>query len=112
MSAAVEKLDAVIGALQELRAALVAPPPDPGPVYIDQDSCVPLSRRAFLEHARAGDYPTIKLGKRVCVRREDFAVWLESCRRTPKPPPPAYDSDPITSTIDLAVERMRRRGAR
>jgi hypothetical protein len=107
----VAALDAAIAALATVRAMLAEPKPEPGPVYVDQETCAPLSKRSFLEHARAGAFPTSKVGRRVLCARADFDTWLTSKRRVIAPPATA-EADPTTAAIDLAVERFRRRGAR
>lgn len=44
--------------------------------FYDQHT-VPIAKRRYLADARAKKFKSWKLGERVCVKREDFAAYLE-----------------------------------
>lgn len=55
------------------------------PETYDQDTLPPgISRRVYLEAARAGDVTTSKIGRRVIVTRNDLDRWLEARRQKPR----------------------------
>ncbi len=41
----------------------------------------PIKKRAFLEAARRGDFPSSKLGKLVIAKRADVDAWIATKRR-------------------------------
>ena len=46
------------------------------------------SRRAFLDAAHRGDFPSYKAGRRVLAKRADVHHWIESRPRKHSEPPP------------------------
>jgi hypothetical protein len=43
----------------------------------------PVGKRAFLEAARRGEFPSSKRGRTVLAKRSDVEAWIERGRRAP-----------------------------
>lgn len=54
---------------------------EPPPAYYSAEDNPLGSRRAFLDAARRGAFPSFKAGRRVLARREDVHLWIESRQR-------------------------------
>jgi len=103
MTAPAIDLDALLAALaarlaplvaRELAATATAAEPE---FYTSAGPLPPgMSRRAFLDHARRGSFPTSKRGKVVYAARADVAAWVAGGRRAA----PANDT---TGTADLTA---------
>jgi hypothetical protein len=92
---------------EELRAAGAG---GAGEFYSPEDN--PLgSRRAFLEAARRGDFPSFKPDRRrTLARREDVDRWIASTQRPQPAPKPANDGDEAYLAQLREPRRHRRAG--
>lgn len=61
-----------------------------------------LSRRAFLEASRRGDFPSSKVGRRVLALREDVDTWLAA---NPRPEPKKQDLEEVLEASGLRLVR-------
>ena len=114
MSDAIAEVRALLLRATELLIAVEQRPTEIPVSYVDQDDVEAryrVSRRSYLEHARAGAFEHEKLGKQVRTLVPVFETWLSSRRRQP-PPVAANDCDPIAQAIDMAAARFARRGRR
>jgi hypothetical protein len=51
-----------------------------------------MSRRTYLASARAGEFETRKVGRRVVVKREDLEGWISSHPSAARPPRAAVEA--------------------
>lgn len=73
-------LEALLDALAERIAARLSRQPSPVAYFTSDDN--PLgSKRAFLDAAARGAFPSFKAGRRVFAKREDVHAWIESRER-------------------------------
>ena len=73
-------LEALLDALAERIAARLSRQPSTVAYYTSEDN--PLgSKRAFLDAAARGAFPSFKAGRRVLAKREDVHAWIESRER-------------------------------
>jgi len=71
-------LDALLDALAERVAEHLAQRTSAGPAYYTSEDNPLGSRRAFLDAAGRGAFPSFKAGRRVLAKREDVHAWIES----------------------------------
>jgi hypothetical protein len=68
----------------------------------------PLARRTFLASARAGLFPSFRVGRRIYARRTDVHDFIESRRRPLAAPDVMGESDEIGALLDAAgITRSR-----
>lgn len=101
-------LEAVLDALVERVAArLVATPPHT-PRYYDAKNN-PLGRRAFLDAARRGAFPSFKIGKKVLAEASAVEAWIAAHRRvieTHSEPAPTDETDALLAQAGLLPTRV------
>lgn len=73
----------------------------------------PLGRRAFLDHAKRGSFPSFRPGKKVLALKSDVHAWIESQRYVP--PAPVSRTAPVDEDAEaerqaLGPRRLRRVG--
>jgi hypothetical protein len=71
-------LDALLNDLADRVADRLAHRAGPGPVYYSAKDNPLGSRRAFLDAALRGCFPSYKAGRRVLAKREEVHRWIES----------------------------------
>lgn len=104
-----DALDALAPILTTLASVLRTQPGGPTESkHVDQYSS-PLSRRVYLDHARQGHFPTVRVGKRVIASRAAFESWLASLER-PRSKTPTYT--PRTIAEDALAAALEDLGAR
>jgi hypothetical protein len=64
---------------------------------------LPITKRKFLEHARAGAFPSFKRGKTVLAKRADVDAWIAGGERDVKP---ANDSRGAPNRIESIMRRI------
>ncbi len=73
-------LDSLLDALAERIAERLSRQTSPVAYFTSEDN--PLgSKRAFLDAAARGAFPSFKAGRRVLAKREDVHAWIESRQR-------------------------------
>ncbi|MFO0679992.1 MAG: hypothetical protein U0169_25955 [Polyangiaceae bacterium] len=83
-----------------------APPSSERSEYVDQHTS-PLSKVVYLKFAKAGAFPSRKVGKRVLALREDFEVFLATHeRKRPGPRPTLGASVDDQVLVELGVRRV------
>jgi hypothetical protein len=69
-----------------------------------------LTKRNYLEHARANDFPNEKIGRQVRTTTAALDDWIASCRRRPPSPRLVVNKrDDIQRDIEEAGRRLKRR---
>lgn len=80
--------------------------------FVDQRSVPGLTRRAYLEAARAGAFKSSKVGRRVIAKRAEVIAWIESKARGPVgAPAPAVAVDELDEEREALGLKPRARGA-
>lgn len=80
--------------------------------YVDQRSVPGLTRRAYLEAARAGAFRSSKVGRRVIAKRAEVVAWIESKARGPVGAPAAAVAvDELDEEREALGLKPRARGA-
>lgn len=84
----------------------------PVPTY-DQDHLPPyLTKRRFLEAARAGSFPAKKVGRTVIATRADVDRWVAAQPSAKSPPKDAPANDTTTEEEALALRDAARNGSK
>jgi excisionase family DNA binding protein len=69
--------------LAELRAAAREPQQGDAGEYVDARSAA-TGRKTFLRAAKAGAFPSYRVGRRVLARKADVDAWIVSRKRAPR----------------------------
>ncbi len=78
--------------------------------FVDQDTCGPVARTAYMRAARAGVFPSSRVGKRIIAKRSDFETWLSANPTAvvkPAPVPATVAKTPSTREERLAASGFR-----
>lgn len=101
-------LEAVLDALAERVATRLGAASPPQPRYYDAKNN-PLGRRAFLDAARRGAFPSFKIGKKVLAEASAVEAWIAAHQRvieTHPEPAPMDETDVLLARAGLRPTRV------
>ena len=78
-----------------------------GGELVDQTTAPGLSKRAFLEAARGGAFPSSKVGRKIIAKRADVLGYIESKQRHTRAANPIDDLDEERIALGLRPKGRR-----